>query len=294
MVALFPELSACAATGDFERLAILVRTYFGGADATAPRIDIDKLVDRFGIPKGRMAMADHAAFAIKDHMGQIRCSMVLRDDLGHHDAEFTLAHMLGHFFLHAQPRISRSEWEASGYREEHSPLDRYAHAIGLSGASAQEFAVEDQADRFAGALLVPQAMLKRAIEKLGDLDQVARVFGVRRDLIERRIEDLSASSQSAEVVQGSREPGAGATTSNRATQIERSNENTDHMLRGTHHSAAPTPKAMARQSYTSQKNADFNGTEEARDEAVAKLLSGEGMKRLRELAAKLDKTAKER
>ena len=49
MIAIFPELTACVEARDIERLAVLVRIYFGGADARRPRLKVEEVIKDFGL-----------------------------------------------------------------------------------------------------------------------------------------------------------------------------------------------------------------------------------------------------
>jgi IrrE N-terminal-like domain len=191
MLALFPEIALCAQSGDLEKLSILVRSYFASAGATKPRLDTLALVREFGLPVGLAPIKYFGAIAVKDGGGDIRGSIIIRDTCTPEQRSFVLSHLLGHFLLHIQPLLAKSEWTSSGFKEIIDPVRRYGFGEGVAGVSAQNYANEDQADRFAGALLMPAAMLRRAMEKLQDAEKVGAVFGVTKEMIERRMDDLN-------------------------------------------------------------------------------------------------------
>ena len=101
-----------------------------------------------------------------------------------------LAHLLGHYLLDVQPQLARGEWRTSGFREHVCPLTRY----GQNATSAQTPEKEQQremlADEFAGALLMPKAMVLRAMERLQDVKVVADFFDVTVACLTRRLEIL--------------------------------------------------------------------------------------------------------
>lgn len=281
MLAIFPEISAAVKGGDLERVGILVRTYFCGDSATKPQFAVESMLRRYGIPVVRMPLQDFGRIAVRDERGAVQCSIAVREGLSPAAESFLLAHMLGHFILHVQPRVARGEWNTSGYREEISPAERYVHAVAAQGMSPAQYALEDQADRFAGAVLMPSGMLKRAKEKLTTNSAVARVFGVTKEMVDRRFDDLNGASLVGDVIESAI---AGATKTNaQPTPQGRGIEDTAHMVREAHHREVPVPRAVAAQSYSA------GATEKS---APDKVLSSKGMERLREIARKLDKTGR--
>lgn len=81
---------------------------------------------------------------------------------------FTIAHELGHLFLHMGYGISKEVWK----RQDEVEYRRF-------GASEQEY----QANEFAAALLMPREIYLRKVNDLAingtvDMDQIARKFNV--------------------------------------------------------------------------------------------------------------------
>lgn len=298
MLAIFPEISAAVKGGDLERVGVLVRTYFCGESATQPKFAAETMLKRYGINVVRMPLQDFGRIAVRDERGSVQCSIAVREGLSTTQEAFLLAHMLGHFILHVQPRIARAEWNTSGFREEYLPSDRYTHAIAPKDLSAAQYTLEDQADRFAGSVLMPAAMIKRAKEKLGSLDAVAKVFGVSREMVERRLDDLNGEGLVGQVVQGaiagaSRNGGKNQTAPQQSPQLHThrgSVEDTAHMVRESHHKDAPMPRAVAAQSYSATSSPPV--TAKPTDDPQPSLLSGKGMERLREIARQLDKSGR--
>lgn len=290
MLAIFPEISAAVKAGDVERMGVLIRTYFCGDAATQPKFAVEAMLKRYGIPVVRMPLQDIGRIAVRDERGSIQCSIAIRDGLSAVQELFLLAHMLGHFILHIQPRIARAEWNTSGYREDVLPSDRYTHAIPVKGLPAALYNLEDQSDRFAGAVLMPAGMLKRAKEKLNSNEAVARVFGVSKEMVERRLDDINGVGVSdvvQEAIVGATRSGPqdGSDAANPTNQ-RRTAEDTAHMVREGHHKAAPVPRAVAAQSYSSGSG------QKSGESGSQGLVSGKGMERLREIARKLDKTGR--
>lgn len=193
MIAIFPEIAALALAQDVERLAILVRRYFGGTGIYAPRLDVEALLATFGLKIRRLPEIQHGALLAKDQRGTFEIIALVKTATDQVLERFLLAHLLGHYLLDVQPMIARGEWQVSGFGETICPLQRYV-AGGLDfGASATHQARETRADQFAAALLLPRGMLKRALEKIVDPGQAADFFGVSRACLERRKQDLGLS-----------------------------------------------------------------------------------------------------
>lgn len=296
MLALFPELSACAKARDIEKLAILVRTYFAGVDAVKPRVDVLTAVRQFGIPVGLAPIKYFGAIAVRDDGGDIRASILVRDNLQPNQQSFVLAHILGHFLLQIQPRLASSEWKSSGFKELIDPSRRYAIAEGLGNLAATDFAVEDLADRFAAALLMPASMVKRAMEKLGDIAKVADFFGVDRDVLERRLEDIGVADGAIAAESKLRSGAKVATPIDVLNELAHSEAPRDvppeQLIRDVSQPVTSLPRAVAAHSYSDAAQADLPQTEgepvrKSRKKSDASGLKG--MDRIRELARRMDK-----
>jgi Zn-dependent peptidase ImmA (M78 family) len=282
MLAIFPEISAAVQSGNLEQISILARRYFASGSWSAPCIDVARLVKESGIPIVRLRLKEYGAIALRDEKGSIQCSIAIRDDLSAEDEAFLLAHLIGHYLLHIQPKLARTEWTASGFKEAILPSSRYAGGL-TSSASATD-PMEDAADRFAAALLMPAAMLIKAVETLKDEHKVARLFGVSHTVIARRLLDLTSISHDANT-QELPKASMPKIEIRPAARNRPAAESTANMLRERHHQAAPTPRALAAQSYSVHK-----GEEAPAEEAPTIGPSGKGMNRLREIARMLDKS----
>ena len=247
MLAIFPEISAAVKGGDLERVGVLIRTYFCGEAATQPKFGVEAMLKRYGIPVVRMNLQDVGRIAVRDERGSVQCSIAIRNGLSQIQESFLLAHMLGHFILHIQPRVARAEWNTGGYREDVLPSDRYTHAIPAKDLPAALYNLEDQSDRFAGAVLMPAGMLKRAKEKLNSNEAVARIFGVSKEMVERRLDDINGIGvndviQEAIIGATRKGPTEGNDASMQAPKTRRISEDTAHMVRESHHKDAPMPR----------------------------------------------------
>jgi hypothetical protein len=296
MLALFPELSACAKAKDIEKLAILVRTYFAGADATKAQFDVLSTVRQFGIPVGVAPIKYFGAIAVRDDGGDIRASILVRENLEAKQQRFILAHILGHFLLQIQPRLASSDWRSSGFKELIDPSRRYAVAEGLSHLSAADFAAEDMADRFAGALLMPSAMVKRAMEKLGDVVRVAAFFAVDLDVLERRLEDIGVADHAVAAQSKLRSGAKVATPIDVLNELAHSEVPRDvppeQLIRDVSQPMAAMPRAVAAHSYSDAAQSDLSTAEDAPTPKRKRKSDPRGLKgmdRIRELARRMDK-----
>jgi IrrE N-terminal-like domain len=286
MLALFPEIAVCAQSGDLEKLSILVRTYFASGDATKPRVNVLALVKEFGLPVGHAPIKYFGAIAVKDSLGDIRGSIIIRDTSTPQQQAFVLSHLLGHFLLHIQPLLARSEWTSSGFKEILDPVRRYAFGEGVAGVSAQNYATEDQADRFAGALLMPRAMLVRAMEKLQDSEKVAMFFGVTKEMVERRMDDIGVEHPVGAMLRAGARVATPVDVLNQLadSSLEEISVQPDQQLRDVTVPNAPMPRAVANNSYLDTLHAE--PASKIPDVGREPLT---GMARIRELARKMDK-----
>jgi hypothetical protein len=189
MIAIFPELATCAARGDVEKLAVLARRYFGAGDGRAPKLDVHGLLEDAGLKVKRIPFDPAGALVGRDEGGAFTVAVIVSERLDEDQERFLLAHALGHYLFDVQPPLSRGEWQASGFRETLCPLKRYVQGVSTAGTPGV-FDPEDRADRFAGALLMPLGMVRRAMERLGDADAAAKVFGVSAPCLRRRLLDI--------------------------------------------------------------------------------------------------------
>ena len=291
MIALFPELSAAAAALDVERLAVLVRRYFGGSEMFSPRPGVRPLAQSAGLDVETLPLNVHGALLAKDERGAFKIVAVLAPGLAPAAERFLLAHLLGHYFLDIAPKIAGAELVTSGYREVADPMHRYATVApgsAVDPASGRDGLIEDRADRFAAALLMPKAMVRRALAKLEDVDRAATFFGVPRGVLTRRLADAGlAAARPGSFLDAERAMGVppasvtleetlrpGAVVARETSGPRAVAGSYDQMARttGAAAPAEPPPNAAASAAASAPRE------------------GGRGMERLRALARKLDKS----
>jgi Zn-dependent peptidase ImmA (M78 family) len=85
---------------------------------------------------------------------------------------FTLAHELGHYFLHQE--ILKEE---NGIIDSEQALDGGSHVLfRLDSASNEQ--VEREANNFAASLLMPMELISKGWQDVGDIEELARIFKV--------------------------------------------------------------------------------------------------------------------
>lgn len=191
MIGISSKITELALGGEREKLVCAIRERFGGSQAYKPRLDVRDLCRNVGIPITETTFDAVAALAVRDRKGRIEVAIALSAALAAEEQRFTLAHLLGHFFLHVQPKLAAGEWSMDGFKEGASAQARYVNRVVARGMRTEDRQRDSEADAFAAALLMPVGPLKRALDKLVDQDHVAAFFGVAPQLLARRLEDLS-------------------------------------------------------------------------------------------------------
>lgn len=208
MIAIFPQLAACAAVKDIEKLAVLVRTQFG---FTNPRIDARELLRCIGVETEALQLDCAGNLLVRDEKGQFSVIALVPDGLTRDVGQFRLAHLLGHFLLHVQSGIAGGTYKGHGFRELVCPYARYlsgTSAAGIKATSREEAAAEDLADEFAAAVLLPKSLMEAAVAKGAGTAELSTFFGCSPDLIACRLARLGLVKQ--DVAAGKTPPHAGS------------------------------------------------------------------------------------
>lgn len=188
MIAIFPKITECAKKNDLEKLVCLVRQYFGGKHIYSVKLDVEQIFGSVGIRIDYLPIDYQSALLAKDEQGKFEIAAVINENMrSSPDKKFLLAHLLGHYILHIEPLIAKGELQLRGFKEEVSPICRYGQG-GVSGhALSAEDVMENEADDFAAALLMPKSFLKRALAKIEDQIKMAQFFGVPLPVLTRRL-----------------------------------------------------------------------------------------------------------
>ncbi len=195
MIAIFPQLAACAAAKDTEKLAVMVRTQFG---FTSPKIDAAELLTSIGVESESLDLDCAGNLLVRDEKGQFSVIALLPAGLTKDVRQFRLAHLLGHFLLHVQGGIAGGTYKDHGFRELTCPYARYlsgTSAGGINASSSDEAAAEDLADEFAAAVLLPKSLMEAAAAKGAKGAELASFFGCSPDLVACRLARLGLVKQ---------------------------------------------------------------------------------------------------
>jgi Zn-dependent peptidase ImmA (M78 family) len=300
MLALFPEVIMASEQKDFEKLSIIMRRYFSGLKDGAPAINMQQLLAKFGISFGYLSMDGFGVVGVRDEAGKAQCSIAICKGLELAEEAFLIAHLFGHFVLHIQPKIARTEWRSGGFKEIELPLTRYTRS-GFKSLRRESLGVEEEADLFAASLLLPKAMFIRACERLpGQTSRIASLFETTPEVITRRLRDFDVVS---ELMESSTDQGASHLPNAmlQATQLDVVTDDTRHMTRESHHPAPVISKTQVKVSYgkseatnAHEKNAqtikEQGSTDMQADGKLGQQLRG--MDRIREIAKMLDKSGR--
>lgn len=199
MLAIFPELVDLAQKQDIEYLSVRIREYFGGEVARKPLLDMDRVLDGFGITTQTVELGYPAALVADDKGGTFNAGMFFDVTVTGAQRNFLQAHLLGHFLFEFQSLIANGELKKTGYKETLLPLNRYTSDLIDPAISQKDFLREDLCNRFASALLMPKGMLIKVFSVLGDLEKVASIFGCTSECVEQRLSDLGAMVGSSSI-----------------------------------------------------------------------------------------------
>lgn len=299
MFAIFPEILNQTLAGDLEAVTCLVRKYFADGQVFTPNLRVTDVCANAEIKVRPEARNQAARMEAWDANGQFRIEITVHPDIkNQRELNYILALMLGHVFLDLQPKMAKGELQRSIFEKKQSPLREL-----LMNPSAAS-----KADLFASSLLLPKAMVKKAMGALSSRKDVAAFFNVDLPLLEFRLAQLGllsgATSRTEASVGGEREK-----ESRKAAETAKTNGNEVR-------TAAPASKEKPRarggiQSTPSQdlsslarvnrstaarsykKEGENKPVEERSRDANAGPGSkpgSPGLERLRELARKIDKS----
>lgn len=146
---------------------ILASTY--GKEEISPPIDLSKITDEYGFD---VKIGD---FDDEDVAGQYDKSKkeiaVSKKDIYQRQV-FTVAHELGHFFLHDDKDVEIF------YRKNFMQLD------------TEQEKQEAEANWFAASLLMPEDSVKKYWKVTNDIDDFTKIFGVSYSAVHFRLKNL--------------------------------------------------------------------------------------------------------
>ncbi|MBC7658470.1 MAG: hypothetical protein H7249_02050 [Chitinophagaceae bacterium] len=178
MFAIFPELLHQAEKGDLEAVACLVRKYFADGQVFVPNLRVAELCANAEIKIDQNIKTGAARLEAWDANGQFRIVISIHPEIrGIREQNYILAQMLGHVFLDLQPKMAKGELQRSIFEKKTSPL----RALLLNPETLTPV------DDFALSLLLPKAMVKKAMGTLSSRTDAAAFFNVELPLFECRL-----------------------------------------------------------------------------------------------------------
>lgn len=111
-------------------------------------------------------------------------SILVNADKHENRQHFTLAHELGHYFLHQD--ILKQD---GGFIDEEKQLDGSKILYRLDDATRDE--IETEANHFAASLIMPRDLVKDAWETTNSIEECARIFKVSTIAINIRLTELN-------------------------------------------------------------------------------------------------------
>lgn len=187
MIAVFPEIIRCIEKNQIERLAILVRTYFGGPESRSPGINLDHLIIHSGLNLIEKKSPYHGALMVSDSKGKLKATVVCAPGLSVPDRRFLLGHLLGHYFLNVQKNLLANHTSSKGFGEDIAPLLRYEKQLYTHHDRQSE---EKLADQFAAALIMPSGMFKKAWTVFHSSIKMAEFFQISIAGVQQRSHEL--------------------------------------------------------------------------------------------------------
>lgn len=111
-------------------------------------------------------------------------SILINSDKHENRQHFTLAHELGHYFLHGD--LLRQE---GGLIDEEKQLDGSTILYRLDDAERDR--LEREANHFAASLIMPRELLKEAWRTTGTIEECAKIFKVSTIAMNIRLTELN-------------------------------------------------------------------------------------------------------
>jgi len=175
LLAIYPRLLELSRRREFCRLAVAVKETFE-IKREWP-LNIIDLCKRAGIPMYQRALDYLGAIGCRDQRGRIDVFMVVQSGIDPTIRHFVLAHLLGHYFLHIQPHLLKTERPHHGFRENSWPFpEKY------SNSQKQEF----EATAFALEILLPRSRLSKAIRAGMSAKSIAQKLQLPELMIRKR------------------------------------------------------------------------------------------------------------
>ena len=142
-------------------------------------VDLIALANRLGIKVNNAKFSELNLAALLSKRGSN--VWILLDEACHpHRKRFSIAHELGHYFLHLQSDGEMIDRDTNFFR-----VNEYG-----SDETAQEGLKEIEANQFAAALLMPGRLIRQSWQDSFSISELARLFQVSEEAMGYRIASL--------------------------------------------------------------------------------------------------------
>lgn len=140
-----------------------------GGNEMKPPIDLDKILAQSGLTLKFGTFKDER---VSGYYSRPDRTIYVAEDDPYHRQAFTIAHELGHFYMHKERE------QEIFYRTESLQLD------------VQDVQEEKEANRFAAALLMPAKLVELYWEVMFNIKEMAKVFNVSQTAMAFRLKNL--------------------------------------------------------------------------------------------------------
>lgn len=147
-------------------------------DPNETKVELEDIIEHLGGEIVYDVMSLDDAFVLKDSPNSFK---IVVDKWGYDTRNrFSIAHELGHLFLHMQYLINDEVWNSIEVGK------KFSRQVGRAYSE-----IEEDANEFAGAFLMPKEIFLKTVEELTkggycNTQEVAKVFGVSADCVNIR------------------------------------------------------------------------------------------------------------
>ena len=154
-----------------EQATALLKAVFGSLDAVLFPIDLNQITQYCGLSVMQGTFKEPGLEGVLDRQKQ---TIYLAENAALPYQNFTAAHELGHFKLHADKKVDTFSM----------------HDLNSLMQRAAKGGEEAEADRFAASLLMPEKSFRAIWEATKDLEKISNIFGVPMVVVLYRLQSL--------------------------------------------------------------------------------------------------------
>lgn len=155
------------------KASTVLESVFGNLENISPPIDILDILKKYEINLKSGSFEDKNVSGLYDKDKKL---IYIADDESPNRKAFTVAHELGHFFLH---------------KDKANDLFYRMQILNLTDEDRED---EQEANWFAASLLMPEKLVKHYFSITNDVDKLATIFGVSPTAVYYRLKNLGLLS----------------------------------------------------------------------------------------------------